>query len=349
MLHRRTFLVGSALAVTSRTFAADREPLGAGQIGVRHSHAAGKFEALRHLTNDYRVVGIAEAHAASRAAAEKNKAYAGVPFIDEAALLHDKAVRVLAIETALEDATATARRALAAGKHLHLDKPGGTDHAAFKVMRQDAEDRGLIVQMGYMLRHQPAFQRLFRTVKDGALGDIQEITATMGKQASPALRKELAAIPGHGMFELGCHLVDAVVTLLGPPPKVIASAAKSQDDGLPDHQLAVFEYPRAIVALRCNHNDPGGGGRRAFTVVGSQGTLELAPLESGRGVLTLAKPWDEFKAGRHEFTLPQPRGRYDEEFVALAKWIRGEEKSPWNAAHDIAVHASALQAAGVDA
>ncbi len=41
-----------------------------------------------------------------------------------------------------------------------------------------------------------------------------------------------------------------------------------------------------------------------------------------------------------------PRGRYDEEFVALAKWIRGQEKSPWSPEHDIAVHATALQAAG---
>ncbi len=350
---RRQFLTtasaAGAIAIAAPfARAAEREPIGCGQIGTRHAHASGKMEAMRQLTQDFRVVGIVEANEKARAAAEKNKSYAGLSFLDEAELLGDRSVQVVAIETTLEDSTTTARRVIAVGKHLHLDKPGGADHAAFKTMRQEAEDRGLIVQMGYMLRHQPGFQLLFDLMREEALGEIQEITATMGKQASAGLRKELAAIPGHGMFELGCHLVDAVVTLLGPPPKIIASSARSLSpaDELPDHQLAVFEYPRALVTLRCNHNDPGGGGRRAFTVVGSKGSLELHPLELGRGTLTLSKPFREYVAGENKLTLAQPRGRYDAEFVALSKWIRGEEKCPWNAAHDIAVQEAALKAAG---
>ncbi len=136
--------------------------------------------------------------------------------------------------------------------------------------------------MGYMLRHNPAFTLLFRAVREGWLGDLQEVTATMGKQADPGLRKILSSLPGHGMFELACHLVDAVVTILGTPTQVHAFgvATKAPEDSLLDNQLAVLEYRQALVTLRCNHNDPGGGPRRAFTVVGSQGSMDIAPLES---------------------------------------------------------------------
>jgi predicted dehydrogenase len=308
------------------------------------------MEAMRALPSDYDVVGIAEANDSSRAQAAKNKAYGELTWLDETTLLADKTIALVAIETTLEDSTATAERAIAAGKHIHLDKPGGAKHAAFARMRKQAETQGLHVQMGYMLRHQPAFTLLFQAAREGWFGDILEINATMGKQADPGLRKTLSAIPGHGMFELGCHLVDAVVTLLGAPNKVTAFAAatKAPGDPLLDNQLAVLEYPKALVTLRSHHNDPGGFGRRAFSVIGTKGSMELFPLESGKGSITLAEKHLDFHSGRNEFALPQPRGRYDSEFQALARWIRGQETSPWTAEHDIVVHRTALLAAGCE-
>ena len=39
-------------------------------------------------------------------------------------------------------------------------------------MRLEAEKRGLTVQMGYMLRYNPAFELLFQAVREGWLGDV---------------------------------------------------------------------------------------------------------------------------------------------------------------------------------
>ncbi len=44
---------------------------------------------------------------------------------------------------------------------------------------------------------------------------------------------------------------------------------------------------------------------------------------------------------------PVPKGRYDGEFMDLAKIVHGEKKLAWDAAHDIAVHEAVLRAAGV--
>jgi hypothetical protein len=42
-----------------------------------------------------------------------------------------------------------------------------------------------------------------------------------------------------------------------------------------------------------------------------------------------------------------PKGRYDAEFVDLARVACGEKALAWGAAHDIAVHETTLRAAGL--
>jgi len=58
----------------------------------------------------------------------------------------------------------------------------------------------------------------------------------------------------------------------------------------------------------------------------------------------LAEP--RFKKGENAFSLEVPKGRYDEEFRDLARVLRGQAFG-WSADHDIAVHATALRAAGL--
>jgi predicted dehydrogenase len=352
-MKRRTFLQTiAATSLTTQILQAEsdeRAKIVAGQIGTRHAHASGKFQAMRTLTDDYQVIGIVEPDETSRARASGQAVYRDVPWLSEDQLLSNEDLRVVAIETTLADAIPTALRAIEAGKHIHLDKPGGADHAAFARMRSLAEERGLTVQMGYMLRYNPAFELLFRACKEKWFGEIIEVNACMGKLAPAGLRRELAEHPGHGMFELACHLIDAVVTILGKPSQVtpLGVATRAPDDPLVDYQLAVLTYPRALATVRCNHADPDGFPRRMFEVIGSAGSLRIEPLESGNVTLQLSKDVEDYKKGRHSLSLKSQGGRYDAEFVDLAKAIRGEKALAWNAAHDIAVHETALRAAGV--
>ena len=167
------------------------------------------MQAMRAAGSDWDVAGIVEPDAKRRTATASAKTYSGVPLVAEAALLQMRDVKAVAVETAIEDSCATALRVLRAGKHVHLDKPGALDHAEFTAMRREAEQRGLTVQMGYMLRYNPAFELLFRAVREGWLGQVMEIDAVMGKLAAAGLRAEIKALPGGGMFELGCHVIDA--------------------------------------------------------------------------------------------------------------------------------------------
>ena len=319
-----------------------------GQLGTSHSHAAGKLEAIRSLPDLFEFVGATETLPGQQEKVAALRSYAGVRWWNESALLADRTVEVIDVETTLADSARAALACVRAGKHLHLDKPGAAVHGEFRSMRLLAEERGLTVQMGYMLRYNPAFELLFRAHREGWLGRITGIEASMGKLADAAMQEELAAYPGHGMFELACHLVDAVVHLLGAPSEVHAFSRRTglAREGLPDHQLAVLEYPQALVTLRCHHGDPMGGPHRRFHVIGTRGAMEIEPLESGQGVLRLTEAQGEFRKGENRLSLEVPRGRYGGEFRDLARVLRGGGKLSWSARHDIDVHGTALRCAG---
>lgn len=351
---RRRFLLqttGSAALLSSTPVMAQRSSSSAkvkfAQIGTKHSHAAGKLSAVRDLEDLYEVVGVAEPDAAQQERVASRSPYKHCAWASTDDLLANPEITVIGVETAIDDLVPTAIRCLKAGKHIHLDKPAGQTLSACREMHAEATKRGLTIQMGYMLRYNPAFEFLFRAVKEGWLGDIREVHGHMGKKASRGLRQELAQYPGGGLFELACHLIDAVVTVLGKPEEVIGVNLHTQDDGFLDNQLAIFRYPSALATVGSNHVDPFGGPRRQFSVIGEKGTLEIRPLEPPNLTLKLTEAHGDYDTGVHQIELPKAEGRYHGEFRDLAKIARGEKKLAWDAVHDVAVQETLLRASGM--
>lgn len=339
-MNRRALL--TALSTLPLSVRAEEAKIRIGQIGSQHAHAAGKMQALRSLPDLYEVVGLA--HTGEK----PGKDYEGLKRMSVEELLAMPGLKAVTVEAEVQENAQFAMQAIQSGKHVHLDKPGAIDHGAFTMMRLEAEKRDLTVQMGYMLRYNPAFQLLFRAVKEGWFGEILEIDAMMGKLAPDASRKELGQLEGGGMFELACHVMDAALWVMGGQPKVVhAFSTPTRDDGFKDNQLAVFEYPKATVTIRCNHADPFGGPRRKFQVTGTKGGMEIEPLESGKMTLSLTEARGGYKKGTQSVALEVPKSRYAAEFVDLAEVIRGRHALAWNAAHDIAVHETVLRASGV--
>jgi predicted dehydrogenase len=354
MFTRRSFLQTSALAaVTVPT--ARAQPPGAkppririGQIGTAHGHASGKMEALRS-SEDFEVVGIVEPDPQLRAAAERTPTYAGVPWMTEEQLLNTPRLQAVAVETAVKDLVPTGARCLAAGQHLHLDKPGGESLPAFRALLDDATRRKLTVQMGYMFRYNPAFQLCFQLLRDGALGEVFSIDTAMSKLLSLAERRQLLPYPGGSMFELGGHILDAVVTVLGRPEKVTPHrrSVSALADGWSDNDLAILDYPRATVTVRSAMVEVEGGARRQFVVCGTRGTFDIRPLEPAAARLALDAPHGEYKKGYQDLKFPKTGGRYDGDFADLARVIRGEKALAFTPAHDLAVQETLLLASGL--
>ena len=352
-MKRRQFLanLAAAGAASGSLFAADSKPrIKMGQVGTKHAHAAGKLQTILKYPDTFEFVGIVEPDGRRRAEIRDRAPYAGLPWMSLEELLAVPELEAVAVETAVKDLVPTATRCLQAGKHIHLDKPAGDSLEDCKRMHALARRRSLVIQMGYMLRYNPAFQFAHQIVRDGWLGQITEISGMMGKFMSDPGRRQLAEFSGGGMFELSCHLIDQVVSLLGPPDTVTSHLRRTfpNKDTFADNQLAVFDYPKAIATIRCNHIDPMGGQRRQFSITGTEGTFEIRPLEPHpEGRLGLSRPIGGYQKGFQDIVFRKPTGRYDEEFLDFAKVVRGKKHLAWDASHDIATHEAVLRASGM--
>ena len=151
------------------------------------------------------------------------------------------------------------------------------------------------------------------------------------------------------MFELGCHLIDALVKLLGKPASVTAINRNTQPqvDDLQDNCLAVFEYPRATATIRSSVVEVNGGRRRQFSVCGTEGTIEIEPLEPPQLTLTLDRPRGEVRKGTQVVALPPSTGRYDGDLLRFGAAIRGELIYDYPLEHDEIVQACVLQASAM--
>ena len=63
-------------------------------------------------------------------------------------------------------------KAAKAGKHIHMEKPGGLDLAAFEELIATVKEKNLVFCVGYMYRWNPYIMELFAAIKAGELGDI---------------------------------------------------------------------------------------------------------------------------------------------------------------------------------
>ena len=349
-LTRRSFVAGSALTLAAGISRADesarRPPIKIGQIGVGHAHAT-KLAVYRQSA-DYEVVGIVEPDDELRKRAETQPAFQGLPWLTQEQLLNTPGLRAVLVETRVRDLLATAEACIAANKHVHLDKPAGELLPHYRRILQAAAKQKLLVQMGYMYRYNPAVVLLREALARGWLGEPFEVTAVMSKVVLPADRLKLAEYPGGLMFELGCHVIDLVVGVLGKPDRVTAFARHTSelDDGLRDNMLAVLEYPSATATVRASGLEVDGFARRHLTVCGTGGTFHIQPLDDPAARATFAAPHGEYRAGYQDIKFPKYH-RYIADAADMAAILRGEKKADFSYEHDLAVQETVLRASNV--
>ncbi len=327
-----------------------------GQIGICHEHASGKIGALRKMPDVYEIVGVVDDRAttAARSAGDNLAPYEGLTWMTEEELFATPGLQAVAVETPNMDLVPTALRCMERGLHMHMDKPAGDDMALFERLLDGCRERGLALQLGYMLRTNPPIMFCQQAVRDGWLGDILQIQVDMnhnyGGEAYPGY---MAKFTGGIMFNLGCHPIDLVVSLLGRPGNVtpFPKSTGSVDAGINTNGLAVIEYPHANVTVRACSSAADGIRQRRLTVCGSKGTFDLCPLERHDGkpvtaTLILAEGNERYAAGTHVVEFEGMTDRYAAQMQELAQVINGEIEAPYSYEHDRLVHEVLLAASG---
>lgn len=331
--------------VTGRVGAAlpRKQKLKVAQVGVGHAHA-NKLSVYRK-SDDYEVVGICEPDPVLRKRAESQAIYRDLKWMTQEQLLNEPGLDVVLVETEVRNLLDTAEAAIAAGKHVHLDKPAGSSLVQYRRILDAARKQKLMVQMGYMYRYNPAVLLMREMLSKGWLGEVFEVHTVMSKVVAKGSRAQLAKYPGGMMFELGCHILDLAIGVLGKPNSVSPYIRHSSaiEDTLKDNMLAVLEYDKAIATIKTSANEVEGFGRRHFVVCGTEGTFHIQPLDRPSVRVALDRKRGDYKSGYQTIDFPQ-YSRYVGDAADMAKIIRGEKEAEYSYDHDLAVQETLMQA-----
>jgi predicted dehydrogenase len=316
-------------------------PIRVGFLGVAHSHGVAKLETI-HQLRQWELVGFSEEDAALRKKMEDR----GFKAVERAQLI--EACEVVVVESPVRDHFRDAKDVLNAGRHLHLEKPPAVNPGELEQIIELVRAKKRLLQMGYMWRYHPGINAMIEAVKRGWLGRVTHVRGQIDSLLTPATRKEVAEFKGGGMFELGCHLIDPIVRMLGKPATVSASLQHhgAENDGLADNCVAVLTFPTALATVTVNLNHGRPGPHRTLEIIGTNGTMRLQPIEPPKLVLDLVKAAGPYEAG--ERVLPvQAYERYRPEFLDLADAIRLRRMLPVTPEEELAVQETLLKACGM--
>jgi len=346
-MNRREFLsvaarTTAAVAASNSLLAADaRRRIPIGFLGATYSHAPDKIR-IAMTSPDWDFVGVCEKSAAGRATCAK----LGAKIISKEELL--ARAQVVAVESDIRDHAPHALLALRAGKHVHLEKPPATKLSDMQAIVAVAREKKLLLQTGFMWRHNPGFIAIFEAVRQGWLGDVFYVGGRISNNLPAARRAEWAEFAGGSMFELGSHLVDAAVRLLGRPKDVTPFLRKHGgfDDSLKDNNVALLDYERAVAVLVNTALQAGSAPPRCFEVMGANGWMGLMPIEPPTLSINLEKAAGPYPKGKQDVSMP-PYRRYEGEFVELAAAVRGERALSVSLDEELLVAESVLRASGM--
>ena len=191
----------------------------------------------------------------------------GVATLDEALASPEIDAVVLATPAKLHAAQAVA--ALAAGKHVFVEKPMALSlDDAERVARAAAARPDRVLLVGHLMIHHPAMRRIEALLADGTIGEVYYIYAlrvNLGR-----LRKDENAL-----WSFGPHDVSMVLHLLGAQPSTVAAQGHGYlQKGVEDVVFLHLGFPDGKMAhVQLSWLDP--RKERRMTIVGSRRMVEF--------------------------------------------------------------------------
>jgi scyllo-inositol 2-dehydrogenase (NADP+) len=261
----------------------------------------------------------------------------------------------LVVIAAANDAhVALARRAVDAGLAVVVDKPLAPTAAEAQAIVEHAAARGVLLTVFHNRRWDSDFLTLRRLVADGTLGDVVRLESRFERwrpQLRPGAWRETAspAAGGGVLLDLGTHLVDQALVLLGPPTHVHGEIDRRRGTGGDDDAFVALRHGAGSYShlwVSAVAAAPGPrlrvlGSRAAFVVAELDGQEEA--LRSGRwpddpapwGVEPRSR-WGRLVRGDEGEPVESERGDWPSFYRALVRALREGGPPPVDPADAVA-------------
>lgn len=191
--------------------------LGYGAIGHEHSRAV-------RATPGLELAAVADPSAQRRSAAAE-----AVPGLrthaDGAELLEQDDLDLVVVSTPPSTHADWARRVLAAGRHVVVEKPFAICTKEADEILALAAERGRYAAVYQNRRFDPDHRALRRVVGSGAIGDVFHLETFVGGYGHPCnLWHSDAAVSGGAFYDWGSHTLDQILDLMPDPVEHVTAA-----------------------------------------------------------------------------------------------------------------------------
>ena len=162
--------------------------------------------------------------------------------------LDDPRVRAVVLATPHLLHTSQIVAAARAGKHVFCEKPLALTLADARVSVAACESAGVVLGLGQQRRFWPAVKAAREMAAAGTLGEILHIEGHFSNENSNNVvagswRDQPEESPGGGMTGAGLHVLDSMVSIMGPVAKVHARMVTRKPAPAPlDSVTALYEF-----------------------------------------------------------------------------------------------------------
>ena len=323
-------------------------PLRFALLGSWHDHASIHVREAARRPDEFRLLGMYDSDeqvvAAKRPGwVEMHDDLAVFPSVD--AVLQSEAEAVV-VEGRIYENLDYAEQALDAGKHVLLEKPAGVDIDHLARVHDLARSRGLMLQMAYVWRYNPAVREIVRLTRAGALGDIFYFRGHMPKPKEwyPEMERDVGIYKGASYFEMAGHYVDLMLTLMGEPTAVHPVLGRHYGDSarFVDNAVVVHEFERGLATIDTASMHVGMDRTRRVEVYGTLGTAVHTQLGSNNLSLCLELAAEGYEEGWQDVVIERPPTLPTGQGGALllhelSACIRGKKSPDYTLEHDMAV------------
>jgi predicted dehydrogenase len=267
--------------------------------------------------------------------ADKTRAFAAELGIERvhpsvSALIEDPDVEVVYIATPHPLHREQALAAVAAGKHVLIEKPMAMSAAEAREITAAGVAAGVLVMEAMWTRYLPQADVIRRVIADGTIGEVHRVTADFGFVSAydPSSRMWAPELGGGALLDAGIYPISFASSILGPPTRIeVAGVSGPGGVDAASDILLVTPTGRALVSTSLNTPLP-----TLATVNGTEGMISIAAPFFGPSAVTVARgtaSWDGERAEYRNDRLAQSNAGIGLQATAFASYVAdGRLESP---------------------